>query len=131
MSEFAIQTVGTPWTRSRSGPVAGVCEGLGHQFGISPWIFRLAFVVAAVGFGTGFAVYLILAICLPREDLVWAAERKRILGVCYRFSLKTGLPVGLVRLLTALAALASFGLALVGYVVLHFILPDETQVLTG
>jgi len=44
----------------------GVCSGLGHYFGIeSVWI-KLLFLVLFFGFGTGFIVYLVLWIAMPK-----------------------------------------------------------------
>jgi phage shock protein C len=45
----------------------GVCGGLGDYFGIDPTIIRIVFVVAAIGYGTGVLLYLILALVVPEE----------------------------------------------------------------
>lgn len=48
--------------------VAGVCGGLGEFFGISPWWFRLGFLVALIPGGVpGLLVYLVLWLIIPRE----------------------------------------------------------------
>jgi len=53
-------------TRGR-GIVAGVCGGLGAFFGISPWWFRLAFLIALIPGGVpGLLPYVILWIVIPR-----------------------------------------------------------------
>lgn len=31
--------------RRQDGMIAGVCGGLGHFFGLSPWLFRLIFLL--------------------------------------------------------------------------------------
>jgi phage shock protein C len=55
--------------RSRDDKIiAGVCGGLGKYFGIDPVWFRLAFVVLAIGGGSGILVYLVAALIIPRED---------------------------------------------------------------
>lgn len=113
------------WLRSTDGYLAGVCEGLGRSFGIDPWLVRIGLVISIFAFGTGALLYLILAICLPREDRVEAAERKKLLGVCRRLAQHTGLEVGVVRVLTVMLALASMGVTVVGYLVLHFVMPSE------
>jgi phage shock protein C len=55
--------------RSRSGSiVAGVCGGLGEFFGINPWWFRLAFLIALIPGGVpGLGVYILLWIIIPKE----------------------------------------------------------------
>ncbi|WKY47316.1 PspC domain-containing protein [Eubacteriaceae bacterium ES3] len=52
--------------------LAGVCSGLGDYFGITPWIFRIIFIVPVLPFFMGFwagvisiVVYLLLAFNIP------------------------------------------------------------------
>ena len=45
---------------------AGICSGLGEFFGISPWWFRLAFLVALLPGGVpGILIYLLLWVVIP------------------------------------------------------------------
>jgi phage shock protein C len=55
--------------RSRNNSVvAGVAGGLGIYFGINPFWFRLAFLIALIPGGVpGIAAYLVLWIIFPRE----------------------------------------------------------------
>jgi phage shock protein C len=55
--------------RSRSDSiVAGVCGGLGEFFGINPWWFRLAFLIALIPGGVpGVGAYVLLWIIIPKE----------------------------------------------------------------
>jgi len=55
--------------RSRSNKmIAGVCGGLGEFFGISPFWFRLAFVIALIPGGIpGLIPYILLWIIIPSE----------------------------------------------------------------
>ena len=55
--------------RSRSNRIiAGVCGGLGGFFGVDPFWFRLAFVLATIPGGVpGIGVYLILWLVIPTE----------------------------------------------------------------
>ena len=47
---------------------AGVSGGLGNYFGINPFWFRLAFMIALIPGGVpGIAAYLVLWIIMPRE----------------------------------------------------------------
>lgn len=45
--------------------LAGVCNGIGAYLGIDPTFIRLAFVLAAVVWGTGVLLYIVLAIVIP------------------------------------------------------------------
>jgi phage shock protein C len=48
--------------------VAGVCGGLGEFFGISPWWFRIGFLIALIPGGVpGLLVYLIFWLVVPKE----------------------------------------------------------------
>jgi phage shock protein C len=47
--------------------VAGVCGGLGRYFGVDPVWFRIAFVVLAIGGGSGVLLYLIGWVAIPEQ----------------------------------------------------------------
>jgi phage shock protein C len=52
--------------RRQNGMVAGVCGGLGAFFGISPWWFRLLFLILLLPGGLpGLVPYVILWIVVP------------------------------------------------------------------
>ncbi len=52
---------------SRDRVIAGVCGGLGEFFGISPFWFRLAFLIALLPGGIpSLLVYLVMWIIMPR-----------------------------------------------------------------
>ena len=54
--------------RRQNGIVAGVCGGLGDFFGLSPWWFRLVFLLLLVPGGLpGILPYVILWIIIPRR----------------------------------------------------------------
>jgi len=55
--------------RSRSRRiVAGVCGGLGQFFGLSPWWFRIGFLIALIPGGVpGILIYLLCWIIIPGE----------------------------------------------------------------
>jgi phage shock protein C len=54
--------------RRQNGIVAGVCGGLGAFFGISPFWFRLLFVILIIpGGAPGVLPYLLLWIIIPRK----------------------------------------------------------------
>jgi phage shock protein PspC (stress-responsive transcriptional regulator) len=48
--------------------LGGVCSGLADYWGIDPVLFRLLFVVLFFGFGTGFLLYIIMWIVIPKAD---------------------------------------------------------------
>ncbi len=58
-----------PLRRSRSNRmIAGVCGGLGEFFGISPFWFRLAFLIALIPGGVpGILAYVIVWLVAPGE----------------------------------------------------------------
>ncbi|HLB63323.1 MAG TPA: PspC domain-containing protein [Anaerolineales bacterium] len=48
--------------------VAGVCGGLGEFFGLSPWWFRIGFLVALIPGGVpGILIYLLCWAVIPAE----------------------------------------------------------------
>lgn len=48
--------------------VAGVCGGLGEFFGLSPWLFRIIFLILLLPGGLpGVLPYLLLWIIIPSE----------------------------------------------------------------
>jgi phage shock protein C len=61
--------------RSRTNKViCGVCGGLGKYFGIDPLIFRILFVLIALGGGAGVLIYIIMAIIVPLEPVEGSAS---------------------------------------------------------
>lgn len=53
--------------KNQNRMIFGVCGALGDYFNFDPTIIRIAFAVAAVAYGTGILIYLILAIVIPSE----------------------------------------------------------------
>ncbi len=54
--------------RRQNGMIAGVCGGLGAFFGISPFWFRLLFVILLLPGGfPGFLPYVILWLVTPKQ----------------------------------------------------------------
>lgn len=113
------------WVRSSDGWIAGVCDGLGESFDINPNWLRLGWIIALFCFGTGLLIYIMLAIALPTREKFDSSHEGRIWGVCSRISDRTNLEVGLVRFLALFLLFVSFGAAVIGYVILHFVLEDH------
>ena len=108
------------WVRSSEGWVAGVCQGLGERFGLAPGVLRLLWLISIFFFGFGLWIYVGLALSLPRVGKVYESTH-RVLGVCYKLSLKTGLEVGLLRFIALFLLVTSAILpALIGYILLYF-----------
>jgi phage shock protein C len=54
--------------RRQDGIIAGVCGGLGEFFGVSPFWFRLLFLIALIPGGVpGLLAYLILWLVIPKR----------------------------------------------------------------
>jgi phage shock protein C len=55
--------------RRQNGIIGGVCGGLGAFFGISPFWFRLLFIILALpGGAPGILPYIILWIVIPKSE---------------------------------------------------------------
>ncbi len=53
--------------RSDNKMIAGVCAGLAEFFNIDPTIVRVLWAILAFAFGTGFLLYLICWLVMPRR----------------------------------------------------------------
>lgn len=54
--------------RRQNGIVAGVCGGLGAFFGLSPWVFRLAFLILLIPGGLpGLLPYVVMWLIIPAK----------------------------------------------------------------
>lgn len=113
------------WVRAKDGVIFGICKGLARTFEVPVGVFRLLWLVSLLFFGAGLWLYLILAVSLPREDKAVQALDPVVLGVCTKIALRTQVEVGVVRFLTILLALMSFGATLVGYIVLYFVMDQK------
>lgn len=121
MSEVSTQT---HWVRSSRGVISGICKALADRFGIEVWLVRAIWICSVLFFGCGILLYLILTICIPRDDRWERAQSKMILGVCARLARRGDMEVGISRLLTVMLFLFSGGIALVAYVAMYFVLPE-------
>jgi len=126
-------------TRAHDGYVAGICEGLGRQFEISPNTLRIIWLIATLGFGIGFLLYGVLWWVLPKErevpvesgtaptvgqpPLVRTVVDRKIFGVCGGIARRWDLDPSMVRLLALTALSVSCGLALVAYLGASMFLP--------
>lgn len=57
--------------------ISGVCGGIAEYFNVDVTLVRLVFVIAAVTGGTGFILYIALALVLPEEPLYEKEKPKR------------------------------------------------------
>ncbi|MGB0454546.1 MAG: PspC domain-containing protein [Bacteriovoracaceae bacterium] len=113
------------WVRSQDGVLFGVCEGLAKRFNVDPNLMRLIWFLSVVLFGTGLFLYIVLGLVLPREDDLYDYNRPKLLGVCQRLHYRTGVELGILRLLMVLGALFSFGIVFIGYIAAAIFLPDR------
>lgn len=113
--------------RSEEGWLAGVCEGLGHSFEINPNWIRIGWVASIFFLGFGLLAYVLMALTLPMQSQWHISNRPRLLGVCYRLHHELGWDLGLIRFLTAFLAISSFGITVIGYIILHFVMPQDRR----
>jgi len=55
--------------------LGGVCGGIAQVTGVSSWVWRLIFTFGAVFAGSGLALYLLLWILVPQEQLYLPAPK--------------------------------------------------------
>ena len=63
-----IQEVTKLYRSKKDRMICGVCGGIANYFNIDPTLVRLAFVLIAMGAGSGILAYIIAAIIIPDED---------------------------------------------------------------
>ena len=124
-------------TRASDGIIAGVCEGLGRHFNLSPNLLRLLWIVAVLFFGTGILMYLALWWIVPRDDQVPAdplggttklrrtEHDRKILGVCGGLAQHWQMDPTVVRLGILALATLSFGIVAVAYLVAAVFIPSS------
>lgn len=112
------------WTRSTNGILGGVCNGLADTLQAGVWIVRLLWLFSVFFLGTGILFYLILWIALPLESDPKQGLDKKIFGVCSRIGTRGDMHVGLARTIALTLLLISGGTAVIGYILLYFIIPN-------
>ncbi len=124
-----VETNRLKWVREpKDKLIAGVATGLAQMLDVAPWVIRLLWVIAAMAtFGLAVLVYVACVVALPRSDQSEEALQKMILGVCVRIHQRGDLEVGLARLGALLLLFATGGTAIVGYIVLHFVLTQNPE----
>ena len=53
---------------SKEKKIAGVCAGIAEYFSVDPTLVRVLWLLAALGFGTGFLAYLVCWLLLPAAE---------------------------------------------------------------
>jgi phage shock protein PspC (stress-responsive transcriptional regulator) len=122
-----VSSIDKRWVRSSDGVVFGVFEGLGERFDIAPNLLRVVWFLSLFLFGSGLFLYIVMSLVLPREDKLKNYEEPKGLGLCLRISRSYGVDLGLVRLLTVMSFLASFGITLIAYVALSIFFPEHKE----
>ncbi len=116
-----------PWTRSKGGWIAGVCQAMAERFDINVSALRLIWVLSILFMGFGFIFYVICAVCLPVEDKVAESRKPKLMGVCLRLSERIDIDLGLLRVLAVVLAIGSVGTSLLAYIIIHFILTPQVS----
>jgi phage shock protein C len=114
------------WVRAEDGIIGGVCLSLARELHVEPWLVRAAWLMSLMFLGTGLLAYIICVIALPRTDRLAQAKEPMIMGVCLRLAKRSNLEIGLVRLIALTSLFVSLGGAIIGYLVLHVILPESS-----
>tara|TARA_B110001454_G_scaffold155806_1_gene145104 strand:- start:12864 stop:13274 length:411 start_codon:yes stop_codon:yes gene_type:complete len=114
------------WVRAEDGIIGGICLQLARELNLDPWLVRAVWLMTVCVLGTGLLAYVALIIALPRTDRLDKANEKMVLGVCVRLAQRGDLEVGLARLIALLLLVISCGAVILGYFVLHFLLPKAT-----
>lgn len=122
--------------------ITGVCAGISESFGINANLIRLVFLISLLFGFSGFFIYLVLTIILPKgitkEEIIdvkddeeeektkinrsW--ENRMLAGVCGGFSKYFGWDVSLIRLAFVLMTMAG-GVGIILYLFFWFIFPNE------
>ncbi|TWI66389.1 phage shock protein C (PspC) family protein [Pseudoduganella lurida] len=50
--------------------LGGVCGGIAQVSGVASWIWRLVFALFTISFGFGLAIYILLWIFVPEDELI-------------------------------------------------------------
>lgn len=117
------------WVRlSEDKMVSGVASALAKQFDLAPWVVRLVWILAAFAtFGGALLLYISCVIAFPLDTKTEEAKQKMLLGVCARIHERGDMEVGLARFIAIVLLVGTGGAALVGYIVLHFVLQQPTN----
>jgi phage shock protein C len=122
--------------------LTGVCAGIGESFGINANIVRGAFLISLLFGFSGFFVYLILSIILPKSEIkaevideedqeekektkiVRSWDKRMLAGVCGGFANYLGWDVSLIRIAFVAMTMAG-GIGIFLYLFFWFIFPNE------
>jgi len=120
--------------------LTGVCAGIGESFGINANLVRGAFLISLPFGFSGFFIYLILAVILPKgeekpevidvEDeeektkICRSWDKRMLAGVCGGFSNYFGWDVSLIRVVFVAMTFAG-GIGALLYLFFWFIFPNE------
>ena len=120
--------------------LTGVCAGIGESFGINANFVRGAFLISLLFGFSGFFIYLILAIILPKgekkpevidaEDeeektkICRSWDKRMLAGVCGGFANYFGWDVSLIRVAFVAMTFAG-GIGALLYLFFWFIFPNE------
>ena len=120
--------------------LTGVCAGIGESFGINANYVRGAFLISLPFGFSGFFIYLILAVILPKDEknpdvidiedeeektkICRSWDKRMLAGVCGGLAKYLGWDVSLVRLAFVAMSFAG-GIGIFLYLFFWFIFPNE------
>jgi len=120
--------------------LTGVCAGIGESFGINANYVRGAFLISLLFGFSGFFIYLILVLILPKDEkktdiidveddeektkICRSWKKRMIAGVCGGFSNYFKWDVSLIRIAFVAMTLAG-GIGIFLYLFFWFIFPNE------
>ncbi len=73
-----VKTNGKIRRSGRDRKLAGVCGGIGEWLGVDSAVIRLAWIVLALGWGSGVLAYLVCALVLPEAQTESGAAESEI-----------------------------------------------------
>ena len=139
----------TVLSRSPTGILGGVCEGLSHRYNVPVGLIRVAWLASIFLFGTGFLLYLMLWWVVPRSDAlpleptVWQRDEfgrpsaplartevdRMFLGVCGGLARRWQMDPSLVRLTAIGLAFLSLGSSVIVYLGGALLMPTKAPAL--
>jgi phage shock protein C len=111
--------------RGTNGIILGVCNGLEKILGRPAWIFRIIWILLSLFYGAGIVLYFIVGLSLPNESNWEDYQNPKILGVCLNISRHTQVDLSIIRLISATSLFISFGLTILIYIILYFLIPTK------
>lgn len=131
----------------RDGVIAGVAQGLADRMGIDVILVRLALILVSCLGGTGVLFYLVYWAIVPRRESIVlepavldalgkrtfrrTVTDKKISGVCAGLARGWNIDPAVIRFVALALLCASFGSALLVYLVAALVMPGTSSAIAG